>query len=338
MTKLRVITFALFFVYALGLKAQSTDLFAYMEEHLTSEETSAIDRAKSSLKKGDMLESKIKAEDRKNSKYFKKKKKKKAEKKSYEAKKLRIQQAIYYEKAYLAIYNTYLDKVNACSFYYPDDKSKVEQLLSDADQNVSAYGSEISFYKRKNKKELKKTVAYLKLKNSLKSALDGYVSSINNLITAYSIYIDQDKKKKAEEEENRAWENAESDNTINSYRSYLNAYSDGLHSDEARRRIRKLEKIQEEASRKITGNLIYRVQIAASRTPLPKWKLARIYRKTGAITKKHYNDWYKYSIGAFQKYEQAKDFLSNSVKVPGAFVVAYVDGEKIDIQAAIKGQ
>ncbi len=336
MNKLTLTTFVLFFVSIFGVKAQNTDLFSYMEEHLTSEETSAIDRAKSSLKKGDLLDAQIKAEDKKNSKYFKKKNKKKAEKKSYEAKQLRIRQALEYEKAYVTIYDAYLEKVNACSFYYPEDKTAVDKLLTNAASDISMGGSKIDTYKKKSKKSLKKSVSYRKLKAGLSDATNYYVSAINKLIQAYSIYVDQEQKKKAEEEENRAWQNAESDNTINSYQSYLSAYQDGAHASEARRRIRNLEKIKA-SHRKITGTLIYRIQIAASRVPLPRWKLARIYRKTSEITKKNYDNWYKYSIGTFKKYEDAKDFLSN-VDVTGAFVVAYVNGEKIDIKTAIAGQ
>ncbi len=336
MTKLSLTTFVLLCVFTFGLKAQNADLFSYMEEHLTSEETSSIDRAKSSLKKGDLLEARIKAEDSKNGKYFKKKNKKKAEKKSYEAKRLRIQQALDYEKAYTVIYNTYLDKVNACSFYYAEDKATVEDLLRNAASAVNMAGNEIDKYKKKSKSSLKKSVSYGKLKSNLQSAMDDYVAAINNLVKAYSLYVDQEQKKKDEEEENRVWQNAESDNTINSYKSYLNAYSDGAHASEARRRIKALETV-EQANKKITGTLVYRVQIAASRVPLPRWKLARIYSRTSEVTKKHYDDWYKYSIGSFETYEDAKSFLSN-VNVTGAFVVAYVDGEKIDIKVAINGQ
>ncbi len=337
MNKIGLITLLMFVFFS--VKAQDSDLFSYMEEHLTAEETSSIDRAKSDLKKGDIFNAKIKAEDKKNAKYFKKKKKrKKAEKKSVAAKQMRIKQAVSYSKAYTAIYQTYLDKVNACSFYYAEDKTKVENLLAQAESNAEEATSTIDSYKKKSKKDLKKHVAYSKLQSNLKAAINNYVSAINNLIQAYSVHIDQEQKREAEQEENRVWQNAESDNTIHSYQSYLNVYRNGRYSAEANRRIRALEaKMREMARPKINGTLIYRVQIAASKKKLPRWKLARIYRKTSKITTKHYDDWYKYSLGSFSKYEEAKNYL-NKINVSGAFVVAYVDGVKIDIKTAIENQ
>ncbi len=336
MNKISLITLFLFFAFS--LKAQEHDLFSYMEEHLTSEETSAIDRAKSDFRKAEILQPRIEEEDKKNSKYFKNKQRKKAEKKSYEAKRLRIEQAMQYKKAYIAMYDTYLGKIKSCSFYYPEDKKKVNELMEHAKSKVAAAVNTIESYDKKSKKHLKKLVYYKKLKNDLMSSVEALDVGVNDLIKAYSVYVNQEEKKLAEQEENRIWQNAESDGTINSYQSYLKVYPNGTYSAEAKRRVKLLEeKMQEMKKQKIYGSLYFSVQIAASRIELPKWKIARIYRKTAEITIKHYDDWYKYSVGEFKTYEEAKEFLAE-INVSGAFVVAYVDDKKIDIQTAIDNQ
>ncbi|NJO89302.1 MAG: hypothetical protein HC831_10340 [Chloroflexia bacterium] len=78
MKKLTIITFLtlLGFVFAPNLFAQGTDLFSFMEEHLTSSEQEQLKRAKDNIAKGDKLESQIKEEDQKVQKYFTKNKKK----------------------------------------------------------------------------------------------------------------------------------------------------------------------------------------------------------------------------------------------------------------------
>ncbi len=341
MNRLTLFTFLLLFGLSTQLKAQDGDLFSYMSEYLNSEDISQIDRAKSNVKKGDAMNKEINAEDRKINKFFrKKKKKKKAEKKSVEAKKLRIQQAVYYNSGYSIIFSTYMDKLSACSFYYPEDKSKVDLLVEEAKTKAEEAQKIITGYKRKkSKKDLKKNIKYEILKRELQSAISGYISAIENLIESYTIFIDQEEKRQAEEEENRAWANAESDNTIQSYQAYLNVYNNGKYSTEARSRVRMLRSEMQERGLKdkLEGKLVYRVQIAASRVPLKRSVIARYYRNTRQVKAMQYDDWYKYSVGEFSKYAEAKAFVKK-VKVKGAFVVAYVNNKKIDIKRAIRSE
>lgn len=341
MKKLSLITFLLLFVFSPLAKAQNSDLYQFMAEYLSKEESDKIDNAKSNMKKGEKLESKIKSEDRKVSKYFKSKKKskkKKGEKKSVAVKQLRIQQASYYEQAYSAIFTVYLDKVNSCKFEYDSDKTKVDGLIEEANTNVNSAKRTIKSFNKKKKSDLKKRVEYSKLKSELQSAVNKYKSSINNMIESYSIFLDQKQKKQLEEADDDAWTNAKSENTIHGYQAYLNSYRNGKHAAEARALIKTLDaELKKAEKRKINGTLIYRVQIAASHTPLPRWKIAKFHRNTKEVTTKHYDDWYKYSIGSFKKYAEAKAYLGR-ISVEGAFVVAYVDGAKIDIERAIAGE
>jgi len=169
------------------------------------------------------------------------------------------------------------------------------------------------------------------------------ISAINKLIEAYSIYLDQESKRQLEEEEKRVWDNALSENTSLSFQNYLDEYPNGKYASDARQRVNNLEEEEErlaqeelERQRGLTGALVFEVQIAASRKQIPSWRLAKFYRAKDEIKMKHYDNWYKYSVGEFKSYEQAKSFVK-TLKVRGAFVVAYKNNQKIDIKQAISG-
>jgi hypothetical protein len=78
------------------------------------------------------------------------------------------------------------------------------------------------------------------------------------------------------------------------------------------------------------------VQIAASKKVIPSWQLKRIYKGNQQIKQRNYDGWFKYSVGDFTSYQEAKSFVRQT-KVRGAFVVAYKNNQKIDIKEAITG-
>ncbi len=81
-------------------------------------------------------------------------------------------------------------------------------------------------------------------------------------------------------------------------------------------------------------NIFYKVQVAASRIILPNYKINNIYSGDSVIDMVIENGWYKYQIGTFNKYQCAINIKEN-INVPDAFIVAYSDGEKINIKDAI---
>jgi len=322
--------------------AQSDDVFSFMEEYLTADESGQMDRARSSIAKADKLDSKIRSEDKKVEKYFKKKKKK-GEKKSVAVKTLRIQQALYYDKAYVLVYNVYSDKIGESTFLFADDEARVSDLLGEAESDLASAKRKIKSFKGVTEKDLKKKIVYSKLKSDISSGIKLELSAINKLIEAYSIYLDQESKKQLEEEEKRVWDNASSENTALSYQSYLDEYPNGKFASSARQKVNSLEAdeariAQEERDRQrsLAGALVFEVQIAASRKAIPKWKLAKLYPAKEEIKMKNYDKWFKYSVGKFDSYDKAKAF-KKTLRVRGAFVVAYKNDEKIDIKKAISG-
>jgi hypothetical protein len=82
----------------------------------------------------------------------------------------------------------------------------------------------------------------------------------------------------------------------------------------------------------------YRVQIAAGRKPIDiKRYFTRYNIKYDVRTEKH-EGWYKYSIGSFKEYKEARDFrilIWNSTRINDAFVTAYNNGARITVQEAL---
>ncbi len=74
------------------------------------------------------------------------------------------------------------------------------------------------------------------------------------------------------------------------------------------------------------------VQIVASRIPMKDSEIKKIYSGNELINYIEEEGWHKYSIGNFAKFRDANS-LRKTLEVPGAFVVAYKNGEKIDLWA-----
>ena len=82
-------------------------------------------------------------------------------------------------------------------------------------------------------------------------------------------------------------------------------------------------------------DIVYRVQIAASKKPIPLAQLQKIYSSGGTIYTSIEDGWYKYSVGMFDNYHDAKKFKIN-IGVKDAFVVAYKNNHRINITEAMK--
>lgn len=82
--------------------------------------------------------------------------------------------------------------------------------------------------------------------------------------------------------------------------------------------------------------LIFKVQVAASRNKLSDAYLKEIYNGNETIDMLIEDNWYKYSLGKLNKYDQALD-LKNQINVDGAFIVAYQNGVKVPLYHAKKG-
>ena len=149
----------------------------------------------------------------------------------------------------------------------------------------------------------------------------------------------------------KTFDNAEKfKNKLSTRDAFIVAYKDGerVNPESARRdEVKKpedektfAEKTEPTTSEPVepaetSSEVVFKVQIAASRSPMNKNVLHNIYKGGRDIDKNIVDGWHKYSVGNFQDYETANK-LKQKTNVSGAFVTAYKNGNLLDIKQAIQ--
>ncbi len=102
---------------------------------------------------------------------------------------------------------------------------------------------------------------------------------------------------------------------------------------------------EEEMVREITSipaaeaSINYKVQIAAGRKKVKQDYFSKVHGITETVSIEYHENWYKYTLGSFSVYKQARDqrnrVWESDNKINDAFVTAYNAGERISVQEAL---
>ncbi len=267
-------------------------------------------------------------------KYFARKNKKKAEKKSVPLK-----------KKWIAAYKIYMDAVNSVYDIYntwlndieiDDPKVRQEVMTHAANAEVKNSKSRDLFGRYiksvSSDKILKKEVKYQKMKVDLKTSADNMIDALKEMEQALDIAF---KYQEVDAKDNKAWNEALTQNTFEAYVNYIKNFPTGLHIDEAKAKIKAIKaKIAAERKQmeKYNAEIEYRVQLVAVSKKLSTWKKKRLYSDYKSIEEEldPIDGLYKYYVGHFKHYKEAKKFVGG-LGIADAFVVSYKNGQKAPI-------
>ncbi len=366
-----LLSFLIMVLISSELNAQ--DLFyPEIESILTIEQKAQLDKAVKLLQKASGNENNAKAIDRKYAKFAHRNNKTDWEKKTWEAKQQRILAEKNYQSAYRMIFDLYSEIITNASYASTDDETKALSLNDDAYTKFEEADAKLSKFNNLAKEQLKQK-EYKGIRTDLAKVHDLEVNGIRNQISALEIFVNKGVAIQQDDEDNIAWEQALKENTISSYHNYLDNHPKGKQMYKANNKIRELESKGanenevvytnnndnqydnknndiENTNNKSNGKqvfnntdyknlkgLIFKVQIAASKTDLSEWFIKAKAPNVKKIETLYLNNWNKYLVGEFSTYREAAKYRDKLWSTaPDAFIVVFKDGNQIQVTNDMK--
>jgi len=100
------------------------------------------------------------------------------------------------------------------------------------------------------------------------------------------------------------------------------------------------EKPTEEEMKSPSEKVEFRIQLRASyKHKLSPDSLAKLFNIDKPINEEKIKSWYKYSVGSFKTYQEAREFrkeLVSNQKIKGAFIIAYFDNQRLNTLSELK--
>lgn len=346
MDKLRNLIVAMLFLLSSQIALTQSFMYEGIAGRLTEAQAAEIQKAEDNVKRAEKSIDEAEAMESKYDglkKSNKEKKREKYDKKTYEAKKLRIDAEKKYLKAYQDVIAVYSAVITESNYYFTEDEEQNRKLNDYAAVLITEAEDKMKEYdKIKNDKGELKKVRSNNLTAAISKARSLKEDALNQQFEALKILLNQDQKKRAEEEDKLAWGNAQESNTILSYQEYIDNFPNGKFVSQAQQSISRLraeeEKQKQMAMSQQNSGFVFKVQIAASKIPLSKARLRRMYSSTDKIERIYDQSYYKYRVGSFPSYREALG-LKNTVisAAPDAFIVVYdKDGKQIEVTDEMK--
>lgn len=339
----KILTTVVLIIITLSIYSQ--DVFTPLS-FFTAEDNDLISKAKEMVDRGGRMMSNADNEYNKYKDLFtsgKKGKVKKAEAKTVPVKKNMISAGNYFKNGYKDIYNLYVQKLNEINFEFEEDKQKADELIKNAEKKFDQANKIVERNQKYDEKKLKNEIGFTQIQKDIKKAEEDLKSSVTMLYEALFLYENQNiKKQQLEQKDDQAWQIALQNNSIEGYQQYLDEFPNGKYKTMAENMIKDLEqKIKDAELKQNNPNLIYHIQILADKRPWTTQEIrTKIFSTNENITEQFIDGWYKYWIGSFTKYEDAKKYLQNNIKPrrKDAFVVGTVNEQFVNIKDALKIQ
>ncbi len=336
MKKILFLSFVLFSLVSNNVKSQDL-IYTEIDSELTEDQRSSLTKADDLIKRAEKSEKNAQEIEAKFQKFDGKKK---FEKKTWEAKQERISAEKNYEKAYNAVFEVYSDFISKASFYVKKDGDNANTLNAEADSKFQEAKTILSKYKGYDKSALKKLKSK-QISSDLGKSHNLKLEGIENQIKALKLYTKQSEKKKADQEDDLAWQDAKDVNTIASFNEYLNKFSSGKYIAQANKRIKELEELAikvDNTKSKFVNTLgyVFKVQVAASPTQLSKSTVdLKSGKKKTEFSKS--KGFYKYRTGEFNNYKDAAKLRDEIMAyTPGAFVVVFLKNKEVEVTEEMK--